>query len=167
MANITPGTGATCTSSSAEGQLHEILSFICHKQADKAKNPEETINVTGQHSQQGLIYSGTYRFSASQTINGAGNLEIEAISYLENTGFDPGTGGTFKGVTPERYALEVLMYLQGLENNPSTNPQNRNLISGSYNSDTQRYEGSFSIPCLFSLDSSTGAVLYVASPYLL
>lgn len=167
MAIVTPGTGATCKSATAEGQLHEILSFLAHHQGHSSTNPENVINVTATHSQQGRTYSGTYRFNAVQTITMDGHLEIEATPYLVGTNFLVGTGGTFKGNSPEKYALEILMYMQIKENNESTNPQNRNFITGSYNSDTGRYEGSFSLPVSFALDASNGNVAYSASEYLL
>ncbi|WP_156119955.1 hypothetical protein [Leptolyngbya sp. KIOST-1] len=123
--------------------------------------------MTGTHNQQSLIYSGTYRFDVTQTINSAGHLELEAQPFLVGANFQVGSSGTFKGNSPEKYALEVLMYLQNLENTPGLNPQNRNFVSGTYNSDNQRYEGSFSIPVTFSLNPTTGVISYGANPYLL
>lgn len=167
MATITPGTGGTCKSSTAEGQLQEILSYICLRQAQTANNPGGVTNVTGSHNQQTLTFAGTYRFTVNHAINGSGQLLLTAEPYLVGTNFQPGTGGTFKANTPEGYALEVLMYLQNLERNPSLNPQNRNFISGSYNSDTGRYEGSYSVPVIYSVDAGSGIINYGANPYLL
>lgn len=166
MATITPGTGGTCKSSTAEGQLVEILSFIGLAQADTSKNLAGVTNINATHNQQTRIYAGSYRFDVIQAITGDGHLELEAQSFLINTGFTPGTDGTFKGNTPEKYALEVLMYLQQRENIPGNNPDNRNFISGTFNSDNGRYDGAFSVPVAYSLDPTTGAVIYTASPYL-
>lgn len=167
MASITPGTGGTCKSTTAEGQLQEILSFICLKQAQTTYNPGGVTNVTGIHNQQTLTYAGTYRFSVTHAIDGSGQLVLTTEPYLVGTNFTPGTGGTFKANTPEGYALEVLMYLQNLERNPTLNPQNRNFISGSYNSDTGRYEGSYSVPIQFNIDAGNGLINYADLPYLL
>ncbi|MFQ4134759.1 hypothetical protein PGN35_000395 [Nodosilinea sp. PGN35] len=167
MATVTPGTGGTIKSTTAEGQAHEILTFLGIKQRNLTTNPGEIAKVTGQHDQQALIYSGTYEFSVTQSISASGSLTLEAVPYLVGTGFQVGTGGTFKGNSPEKYALEVLMYLQSLELNPVLNPQNRNLITGTYNSDTGLYQGSFSIPVILAIDAASGVVNYGANPYLL
>lgn len=145
----------------------EILSFISAAQADSVKNPTGAANIVATHNQSTRIYSGSYRFDVAQAITGDGTLELEAQPYLVASGFTPGTGGTFKGTTPEKYALEVLMYLQLRENTPSLNPDNRNFVSGTFNSDNGRYDGTFSLPITFTLDPSTGAIIYSASPYLL
>jgi hypothetical protein len=86
---------------------------------------------------------------------------------LVGSAFQVGTGGTFKGNSPEKYALEVLMFLQNLERDPTKNPSSRNFVTGTYNSDTGLYQGSFSLPVIFNLDAGTGVVSYGADPYLL
>lgn len=167
MAVITPGSGGTCKSTTAEGQLHEVLTFIALKQANTTTNPEGAINVIGAHNQRDLVFTGTYRFSVIQTIGSGGAIVLTADSYLAGPNFYPGTGGTFSGNTPEKYALEVLMYLQLRESNEALNPQNRNFISGTYNSDSQTYQGAFTVPVSLSIAPDSGAVLYEAVPYLL
>lgn len=167
MAVITPGSGGTCKSTTAEGQLHEVLSFISLKQANTTTNPEGATNVSGTHNQQALVFTGTYRFSVSQSIGEGGSIVLTANSYLVGPNFYPGTGGTFSGNTPEKYALEVLMYIQSLEAVAGLNPQNRNFMTGTYNIDNQTYQGSFTIPVSLSIAPESGAVLYDAVPYLL
>lgn len=167
MATVTPGTGGTIKSTTAEGQAHEILSFIALKQQSEVTNPGQVFNVLGGHDQQALTYSGTYQFSVAQTIAAGGALTLTANTYLIGTAFQEGTGGTFSGNSPERYALEVLMYLQTLERNPALNPSNRNFITGTYNSDTGLYQGSFSLPVILGIDAGSGVVNYGADPYLL
>jgi hypothetical protein len=152
---------------SAEGQAHEILSFIALRQQSESNNPGQVNNVLGSHDQQALLYSGTYQFSVVQSIDGAGNLNLSVNPYLIATGFQQGTGGTFKGNSPEKYCLEVLMFLQNLERNPALNPSSRNYVTGTYNSDTGLYQGSFSLPVVLSLEATTGVVTYEADPYLL
>lgn len=167
MAVITPGTGGTIKSGTAEGQAQEILSFIAIKQQSLSTNPGEVDNVSASHDIQALIFTGTYRFSVTQSIDGAGNLSLSVNPYLVGTAFQEGTGGTFKGNSPEKYCLEVLMFLQATEQNPAKNTQNRNFIRGTFDSDTGIYTGSFSIPVSVGLDSQSGAVEYTAQPYLL
>lgn len=164
MATITPGTGGTILSTTAEGQLQEILGYIRQKEAVANTNPEEITAVNGSHSQNSLTYSGNFDFPCTQAINGTGQLVISATHYLSTPSFAPGTGGTFKSTTPEAYALEVLMYLQGLEQISGNNPSNRNFITGSFNSDTGRYSGTFSLPVALSLVS--GLPTYTATEYL-
>jgi hypothetical protein len=167
MASVTPGVDGTIKSTTAEGQAHEILSFISLKQLSEVTNPGLVSNVLASHDQQALLFSGSYQFSVSQAIDLSGNLTLSVNPYLVGPGFQEGTGGTFKGNTPEKYALEVLMYLQSLELNPTLNPSSRNNITGTYNSDTGLYQGSFSLPVILGIDAVTGIVNYGADPYLL
>jgi len=167
MATVTPGTGGTIKSTTAEGQAHEIVSFISLKQASEVTNPGQVFNVLGNHDQQALLFSGTYQFSVTQAIDGNGGLVLSVNPYLVGPGFQQGTVGTFKGNTPEKYALEVLMYLQNLERNLTSNPSARNYVTGTYNSDTGLYQGSFSLPVIMGVDAATGIVNYGADPYLL
>lgn len=145
----------------------EILSFIALAQGNTTQNPTGATNINATHNQQTRVYAGSYRFDVVQAIADGGTLELQAQPFLTGTGFTAGTGGTFNGTTPERYALEVLMYLQLRENTPALNPDNRNFITGTFNSDNGRYDGVFSIPSTFALNPSTGAIVYTASPYLL
>lgn len=71
-----------------------------------------------------------------------------------------------KATTAEGLALEVLMRLQALERTPAKNPDNRNFVTGSYNSDTGVFSGSFSFPCTQTLDGTTGALIVSAQEYL-
>lgn len=167
MASVTPGLGGTCKSTTAEGQLHEVLTFIALKQANTTTNPEGTTNITGTHNQQSLVFAGTYRLSVIQSIGDGGSIVLTAESFLVGPNFYPGTAGTFSGNTPEKYALEVLMYLQSLELDSAVNTQNRNFITGTYNSDNQTYQGAFTIPVSLSIAPDSGSVLYEAVPYLL
>lgn len=167
MASVTPGLGGTCKSTTAEGQLHEVLTFIALKQANTTTNPEGATPITGSHNQQSLVYSGRYRFSVIQAIGAGGSIVLTADSFLVGPNFYPGTGGTFSGNTPEKYALEVLMYLQLLESDGALNPQNRNFITGTYNIDNRVYEGAFTVPVSLSIAPDSGHVLYEAVPYLL
>lgn len=167
MASVTPGTGGTIKSTTAEGQAHEILSFISLKQLSEVTNPGQVSNVLAGHDQQALLFNGTYQFSVSQAIDGSGNLTLSVNPYLVGAGFQEGSAGTFKGNSPEKYALEVLMYLQSLERDPSKNPSSRNYVTGTYNSDTGLYQGSFSLPVILGINASTGVVNYGADPYLL
>ena len=109
MAVVLPGDNGTCKSATAEGQLHEVISFLALHQGHTDTNPDAVTNVTANHNQQGKTFSGTYRFNALQSITSDGHLEIEVQPYLVGTGFQVGTGGTFKGNSPEKYCLEILM----------------------------------------------------------
>lgn len=76
------------------------------------------------------------------------------------------TNTALKSTTAEGLALEILMRLQALERTSAKNPDNRNFISGTYNSDTGVFSGSFSLPCDQVLDATTGAVVVTAQEYL-
>jgi len=67
--------------------------------------------------------------------------------------------------TIEKQALEVLMSIQALEANATANPNNSNFVTGTYNSESKVYAGTFSIPATQTI--GTGGVLQIeADQYL-
>lgn len=72
---------------------------------------------------------------------------------------------TIGATTAEGAALEVLMYLQSLERDTAKNPQGRNFVTGTYNSDTGIYSGTFSFPCTLALNPD-GSIKLSADEYL-
>lgn len=166
MATITPGTGATIKSSSAEGQALEILTYLQLQEASAVRNPLAANNIVGSIDLDQKVFSGTYSIPANQVVSNTGGLSINAATYLSGVIFSPGTDGTFKSATPEAYALEVLMALQVIEQTAGRNPDGFNNITGTYNSDTKVYSGTFSIPVVVAIDNS-GAVSVSANPYLI
>lgn len=65
----------------------------------------------------------------------------------------------------EGAALELLMQIQKLESQSANNPNTRNFVTGTYNSDTNTYAGTFSFPC--NLDIGTaGQIEIEVQPYL-
>lgn len=78
-----------------------------------------------------------------------------------------GTGADLKSDTKEGLALEALMSLQAIERNPGLNPDNRNFITGTYNSDTGVFAGTYSFPVAQVIDAATGQIRLEATEYLL
>lgn len=76
------------------------------------------------------------------------------------------TGDDLKATTAEGLALEALMRLQGLERTAAKNPNNRNFVTGSYNSDTGLFTGTYSFPVTQTIDATTGNLTLVADEYL-
>jgi len=65
----------------------------------------------------------------------------------------------------EQQALEVLMSIQALEANATANPNNNNFVTGTYNSDTKVYAGTFSIPATQTIGAG-GVLQITANQYL-
>ncbi|MBF2025611.1 MAG: hypothetical protein IGS48_02430 [Oscillatoriales cyanobacterium C42_A2020_001] len=167
MAAIQPGTGGTFKTETAEGRAIETLCFLQLQEATAARNPESRNAVSGDFSIEELTFSGTFVLPAEQTISNEGNLTIIATPYLQGVTFSPGgSTPTFKSTVLERYALEVLMYLQLLERDAVKNPQNRNFITGNFNSDTGIYSGVFTLPVSLVVNS-TGIPQFEAVEYLI
>lgn len=167
MATIAPGSAGSFTATTAEGRLLEALTYLASQEAIEAKNPSARIAVLASLSLDEKTFNGTYNLPAEQTIAGDGSLRIVAAPYLINSAVVPGSDSpTFKSTLPEAYALEVLMYVQFLERQPSKNPNNSNFVSGTYNSDAGIYQGSFSLPVNYSL-ADGGMIEFSAQEYLL
>lgn len=166
MATITAGAGATFTATKAEAQAIAALNFLNQRENTSEANPNGDDRINASFDVDLLTFAGTYSLPASQVLNSLGQLVIVSTPYLSSGAFTPGTGGTFKSVTIEAYVLEVLMYLQSLELQPTKNPQNRNYITGTYNSDSKLYAGTFNLPISISIPES-GIVSFTAVEYLL
>ncbi len=166
MANIAPGLGGTFKTSTAEGRALEVLMFVSLAEQQESTNPENQRNIQGSVNTSERVFEGTYRLPASQTISPTGELTISAVSYLTGLPVNPGTDNpTFKSLRSEAYLLEVLMYLQFLERNPAKNTNRLNVITGTYNSDTEQYAGTFRLPIQVGL-APDGSISVTAIPYL-
>lgn len=165
MAEITPGTAGTLASTTAEGALQEILSFIRIQEGTTGRNPQELTSVNLRHDADASACIGTISFSAARTIAADGSISIVATPYLQSHDYAPGTNGTFKSGTPEGAAIEILEYLQILEADSNANPNGENRITSSFDSDRGLYTGSFNVPVALALGAS-GEAIYTAQTYL-
>lgn len=165
MAQITPGTGATITAPTAEGQLMAVVHFIRAQEANLEKNPTGRQSVTGSFNIVSLLFTGTFELLFDTTITATGTLEIKCRETLSGVTFTPGTGGTFKSAAPMGYLSEVLQYLQTKELNPTINSDGTlNNITDNFSSDTQILSGTFALPVDFALNA--GEVKFTVVPYL-
>ena len=72
---------------------------------------------------------------------------------------------TLNGTTIEQQLIELVSRIQVLENNTSNNPDGQNFVTGSANTDTGVFSGTFNIPIGVSVDGSGNTVI-TATPYL-
>lgn len=168
MATISPGSGGTFTSTTAEQRCLEALAFLHRAERDATLTNTTTRAIAGSFSLDTLTFTGTYSIPCAQTIAATGGLAITAIPYLSGVVFNPGTGEkTLNSTAIEAYCLEALQYLQWLESQSSRNPQSRNYVSGSFNAENGLYSGTFSIPITFTFDAAVGGgINFDAAPYL-
>lgn len=166
MAVISPGTVGTFRSSTAEGRAVEVIVYVGNVQKVVANNPDALSIVTTTFNQSEDTISGSFSIPAEQTVSTGGSLAIAAKLSLIGVPIAPGGDEpTFKSSDPCSYLLEVLMFLQYVERISTRNPQSRNYISGTYNSDTGIYSGSFQLPVSFNVDEM-GAIQITAQEYL-
>lgn len=167
MATITPGTDSTFKTGTAEGRAIEAICYLQLQESLTENNSSGRDAIQATFDLSDNTFSGTYAIPAEQGFSANGGLTISAVPYLQNVSISPGTNApTFKSQTLEAYVLEVLMYLQAWERNTVKNPQSRNYITGSFNSDTGIYQGTFTLPISLVLDA-TGKASFSAVEYLL
>lgn len=166
MATAIAGTGGTFKSNTVEGQALEAIEALVTSELNSTANPDGLTGVTLSYNRRSLLASGTFDLPASQTIDGNGSLILTATNYLTGVTVTPGTNGTFKSTTLPGYVLEVLMKLQLLEQTTANNPNNRNLVTGSFNSETGKYAGNWAIP-FTAATQADGAILFTATEYLI
>ena len=166
MADITPGTGATITATTAEGQLLELVGFIRQQEQDPEKNPNQRNSVSGTINLSSKVFSGTIDLLTETAINSEGGTVSAIRETLVGVSFTSGSGGTFKSGSPLSYLAEIATYLQIKEGNELENPQGLNYISTTINGDTQTYTGSFSFPIEYMIDNANGGICIQSVSYL-
>ena len=67
--------------------------------------------------------------------------------------------------TMEGQLLELVGLMQAKESDAESNPQNANRITGTYNSDTSVFSGTFTLSVTQTIDSN-GKIVLTASSYL-
>ncbi len=72
---------------------------------------------------------------------------------------------TLNGATIEQQLVELVSRIQILENTSSNNPDGQNFVTGSANTDTGVFSGTFNIPFTTSVDASGNPVI-TATTYL-
>ncbi len=165
MVSITPGTGATISSDTAEGQLVETVAFLRQQEQDSTKNPNLRTSVAGTISLTSKVFSGTIDLLTEVTINSTGNAVVSIKETLSGVDFSAGSGGTFKSNTPLNYLAEIVTYLQIQEASELSNPQSKNYITSTINSDAQTLTGTFSLPIEYTFDKN-GGICFQTAPYL-
>lgn len=165
MAIIVPGAGSTIKSRVLENHLLETMILLQLQEQDETKNSTKKDYVQGSYNTNTKLFTGSYSLPVVQRLTLDGNLIIDVFDYVTGVDFSPGTGGTFKSTNLAAYFLEVLMLCQMWENIDTRNPQGKNNITGSLNSDSKLFAGSVSLPIQISIDPN-GAQVVAALPYL-
>jgi hypothetical protein len=165
MSTIIAGSNGTLKTTTAEGQLFEIFTFLQLAENDTAKNTSGRDFVQGLINVNTLIFSGNFSIPVVQTVNEAGSINVVASEYLINTLFAAGDGGTFKSNNPAQYLLEVVSFLQNKERDATKNLQSRDYVTGSLEIDTLLFTGSVTLPLSMALNDS-GNPIFTAVEYL-
>lgn len=164
MASVTTGAGATIVSDTAEGQLFHAALLLQHYEGDLARNPEKRDYIQCNFNHNKLLFSANFNFPCAQQIAPSGRPCYAARKYLDDSGFTPGSGGTFVSTDLPSFILEVLAFCQILEGDLSTNPTKANNISYVYGGDTGIVSGSLAVPYIFNLQG--GKITMVPTEYL-
>lgn len=167
MAIITPGVGATIAATTAEGQAFQLLQWWQMQEENLTINPLGQEWFTGAKSTDtnNKFFEGTWKIPA--TFTGTAPLILVPGSIYQNLIFTPGTTpGTFAGVTPTAYTVQVLLWLVNRESNSQFNPDKFDNTTAKYDANTGIYEGSFKLPYITSL-LPNGGTQDVARAYLL
>jgi hypothetical protein len=166
MTAIIPGSGASISAATLEGQLLELAVFLKIAEQSPSKNPNSRNFIGITFNLSTLIASITFSLPASPGVNSSGQLLTTATPYLQNTGFTPGSGGTFLSANPEAYFMELVTALQINEANTAKNPALANNVSAVYDSDEQLFDGTATLPIEVSLQLD-GSIKTIADEYLL
>lgn len=165
MVNIIVGSGGTIKSTVLENHLLETMILLQLQEQDVSKNSTKKDYIQGSYNTNSKLFNGNYSLPVVQTINTDGQLVVNVPDYLTGVDFSSGTGGTFKSTNLAAYFFEVLILCQLWENIPEKNPQGKNNVTGSLNSDNTLFTGSVSLPIQIEV-AVNGSQVITALPYL-
>lgn len=164
MTVITPGIG-TFKSITLEGQALEAIVFLRNKEANPSNNPKGLRNIQITVDLAKFEVNCNFSIPAIQLIDQSGRLTISALGYLDNITFENDAKGTFKSNEVVQYFMEIIAYMQEREES-TTNTQQLNNVSSSFDRDENLITGSLKIPISVSI-SLDGSATIKAKEYLL
>lgn len=161
MAAIIPGTDATITAPTVEGQLFQIVHFI--NNAEVVSGIYNTFSLSkGESGTMESAFSLVGTFSVAPD----GFLEIPS-PYLATVPFTPGTTiGTIKGDTLSEYFVNACKHALVLQRNAAKNPQKITGIELTFDFASANYSGKLSLPYSSSIGAN-GAISETAIEWLL
>jgi|AGSF01.1.fsa_nt_gi hypothetical protein len=163
MAIVTPGTGATITASTIEGQLFQLVHFINNAEAVSAIYNTFSLSK-GEDGTMESAFSLTGTFSIA--LDGSSFLELPS-PYLTTVPFTPGTTiGTIKGDILSEYFINACKYALVLQRNAAKNPQKITGIELTFDFTSATYAGKISLPYASSIGVN-GSISEIATEWLL
>ena len=166
MTAITPGIEGTLKSVSAEKALFEVFTILRSAEKNPAKNTSNVNYLSATISFASFVISISFNIPALYTITSSGSINIEANEYLSGLNFQPGADGTFKSNKAAQTLLEIVSYLQSKEASSNANPDNKNLVTSSYDADSSVFNGTATLSFTPSLDNNGNTILSI-NDYLL
>lgn len=161
---ITPGTNATISDPTIEAQLLKSLLLLEFWEKNTEFNPNTRDFVQATFNTEALSWDITFSLPCRQAINDMGSPTLLGENYLTNTPFTPGDpSGTFKSLSLPAYCIELIMTGQIWENNSQYNPNSRNNIAATFNSDRNLLVGTVTIFCEFNIQPQ---ISQIAKEYL-
>lgn len=152
MTNITPGTGGTIKSLTAEGQLLEVIDFIKLAEKDVTKNITSKVGVTGNYNINSSFFNGGFDIDCTRSLNAQGQSVISPTNYFTNLTFTSGTGGTFKSSNPIAYLYEVATFLEFGEA-LQTGDSPKNYISTTLTGDDNKITATINTPITITIQA--------------
>ena len=166
MASVNAGEGETFTGDTAEKKIFQAIKWWQLQEENKNINPNGEEYFTGSQNTDtdNKFFEGEWKIPAHFVPS---PVTITAGVIYQGLTFSPGTGGTFSGETPEKYTLEVILWLIQRQNNTSEyNPDKLDYVTAIYDANSQMWQGTFKLPYQTTLVQN-GATQDIARSYLL
>ena len=74
----------TLTSTTAEGQLAELVAHMQNLEANPDANPNNANRVTGTYNLDTLVFNGTFNLPVEMAVNAQGKPEFTSSEYLSD-----------------------------------------------------------------------------------
>jgi hypothetical protein len=164
MATITPGTGATLTSTTAEGQLFSAIMFAEQQENDITRNPTGLNYVTPSLDYDSSNLTVTISSLPIDWDPSGNTLKLVVPDYLTGVTFTPGTGGTLQSATFAQYMVEALIYMANYESDASKLIAGQSAkLASSMTLGMSTLSATFTIPVTVSFSGGSSSI--IATPW--
>lgn len=162
MTALTMTAGATVKSSTCEKALLELAAFLKVQERDGTKNPNNQDNVSIQVSSSNQLVTITFSIPCTNTRLTDGSYQLKANNYLTNVTYVSG-GATddLRGGNAIQDFVNLVQLVQGYEDDPTKNVTAANNVTGDFNSEPWRFEGTASLSYTESINTTGGLVVLV------
>lgn len=162
MVALVMGSGTTIKSTTCEKAILELASFIKVQERDSTKNPNNQDNIGISVTSTNALCTITFTIPCNNTRLADGSFQLKANNYLTNVTYVSGSGtDDLRGGNALQDFVDLIQLVQGYEDDPVRNVTLANNVTGDFNSEPWRFEGTATLTYSEVVNVTGGLVVSV------